>query len=217
MKNIGKKYGLLHIVDRKRENNRTYYFCKCTCGNSKWIRADLVTRKVNGQKSCGCLMKETQFKMKDLKGKKFGRLLVINKTNNRDYNGCVIWNCQCNCGNKKEVAEYLLVSGGVRSCGCLKLETQVNNGKKVGKLHVLKNIVEDTNLQVITREKPMAHNTSGVTGVQWDKTRQKWIAEINFKNRCYYLGRYKNKEDAIKARKNAEEKLHKAFLEEKGL
>lgn len=43
-------------------------------------------------------------------------------------------------------------------------------------------------------------NTSGVTGVTWDKTRQKWIAHIKGKN----LGRFDTKEEAIRVRKQAE-------------
>ena len=34
----GKKIGKLTLKERKRENNRTYYYCKCDCGNSLWIR-----------------------------------------------------------------------------------------------------------------------------------------------------------------------------------
>ena len=43
-------------------------------------------------------------------------------------------------------------------------------------------------------------NTSGVTGVTWDKLRNKWIAHIKGKN----LGRFNTKEEAIKVRKQAE-------------
>ena len=58
----------------------------------------------------------------------------------------------------------------------------------------------------------MKHNTSGYKGVLWDSERKKWKAEIIFQKKKYFLGRYDKKEDAIKARKEAEEKLHKEFL-----
>ena len=45
----------------------------------------------------------------------------------------------------------------------------------------------------------------------------KWMAQIYFKGKSTYLGLYEYKEDAIKARKEAEEKLHNIFLREKGL
>ena len=56
-------------------------------------------------------------------------------------------------------------------------------------------------------------NTSGTTGVWFDSTRQMWTAEIMFKKKKYMLGRYKDKQEAIKARKIAEEKIFGEFLE----
>ena len=41
------------------------------------------------------------------------------------------WLCECSCEKHKEVivAGYLLKSGGVRSCGCLQKESEIQNGK----------------------------------------------------------------------------------------
>lgn len=215
MDNIGKRFGLLTVRDRKREGKRTYYLCDCECGNSKWIRADVIK---GGQKSCGCLMKSTQFKNKDITGNTYGKLTVLSKTDEVDKNnGSIIWKCKCECGSYKNVPAYELLRGSVRSCGCIQIDTMRENGKKVGQLYVDRNIIEGTNIQTIKRDKPMAHNTSGVTGVLWEKRRQKWKAEIIFKGKKYYLGRYENKQDAINARKEAEEKLHKKFLRDKNL
>ena len=49
-------------------------------------------------------------------------------------------------------------------------------------------------------------NTSGVTGVYHDKKRNKWIASIMFNYKNIHLGRFDKFEDAVKARKDAEEK-----------
>ena len=43
-------------------------------------------------------------------------------------------------------------------------------------------------------------NKSGVKGVIWEKSRNKWRAEIKQNRVNYTIGRYVNKEDAIKAR-----------------
>ena len=51
------------------------------------------------------------------------------------------------------------------------------------------------------------------TGVHWDKNRNLWKAEITFKSKRYNLGRYADKDLAIKARKKAEEELFGNFLE----
>lgn len=54
--------------------------------------------------------------------------------------------------------------------------------------------------------------TSGIRGVHWDKKREKWVAQIGFKGKNYYLGRYEKKEDAADARKESEKYLYKDFL-----
>jgi hypothetical protein len=57
-----------------------------------------------------------------------------------------------------------------------------------------------------------SNNTSGVVGVSWCKTKEKWAAYINYNKKRYSLGRYTNFEDAVKARKEAEEKYHGEFV-----
>lgn len=210
----GQKFGMLTVIDSKFKSKKTYYLCKCDCGNEKWIRADSI--KSGKQQSCGCLRKKTQFKKNDLTGKKFGRLLAIEEVS-KNKDGRYLWKCKCDCGNYTIVEGSNLIYGSTQSCGCYKLDLAREQQKVARKAHIEKNIIEDTNISVINRTKPMKHNKSGVTGVIWDPRRDKWIAEIRFKNNYYYLGRFEDKEDAIKARKEAEEKLHKKFLREKGL
>lgn len=211
----GSRIGKLLLLERKRENNRTFYYCKCDCGNEKWIRADHISSKKHPTRSCGCLAKETLFKAKDIYGKRFGRLIAIKPTKERDkHTGCVIWECKCDCGNNNvKVSVGELNDGDVLSCGCLRKEYEVKHGKEIGSIHVKTRIIEDTNIQIIGTDKPTKANTSGYKGVLWDKERNKWKAEIIFKKKHYYLGRYDKKEDAVKARKEAEEKFFKPILE----
>ena len=51
--------------------------------------------------------------IKDLKNKRFGKLLVI------EYNGNGKWLCQCDCGNQTIVRSDYLKSGHTQSCGCI--------------------------------------------------------------------------------------------------
>ena len=57
----------------------------------------------------------------------------------------------------------------------------------------------------MTAGKPKT-NTSGTKGVTWDESREKWVAQLCFKQKRYFLGRYNSYEDAVEARKKAEEK-----------
>jgi len=54
-------------------------------------------------------------------------------------------------------------------------------------------------------------NTSGVIGVCWCKTRKKWVAFIKVNYKRKQLGYFINKEDAIKARREAEIKYFGDF------
>lgn len=61
----------------------------------------------------------------DLTGKKFNRLSVVKRAQNIVYNNGrqrVAWECVCDCGKTHVVEASLLVSGMVKSCGCLKVE-----------------------------------------------------------------------------------------------
>jgi len=58
----------------------------------------------------------------------------------------------------------------------------------------------------------MKNNTSGVVGVTWDKSRNKWKVSLNIYSKCYNLGRYDNIEEAILVRQNAEKRYHKEFI-----
>lgn len=50
------------------------------------------------------------------------------------------------------------------------------------------------------------NNTSGITGVSWDKIREKWFAFIKPHDRTINLGRFKSKVTAVKNRWEAEKK-----------
>lgn len=60
--------------------------------------------------------------MTNLIGQRFGRLTVLEKTNQRKH-GYIVWKCQCDCGNIHYAYTYLLTRGGCKSCGCLHQDT----------------------------------------------------------------------------------------------
>lgn len=66
-------------------------------------------------------------KKHNLLGRRFNRLLVIAPAQSK--NGRTFWNCQCNCGNQKEIATTPLLNGLTQSCGCLHKE-RVSEAKK---------------------------------------------------------------------------------------
>lgn len=58
--------------------------------------------------------------LKDLSGKRFARLTVIQFSG--FGNRTTVWDCLCECGQRKAVTAVSLVTGNTKSCGCLKSE-----------------------------------------------------------------------------------------------
>jgi hypothetical protein len=61
------------------------------------------------------------------------------------------------------------------------------------------------------------NNTSGVTGVYLDKSRNKWYAVISVDKKPVRLGRFNKKEDAIIARLKAEFEYYDEFAPQQHL
>jgi len=64
-------------------------------------------------------------KIVDLKGKRFGRLIVIKDTLRRTSGRSKIWLCRCDCGNLVSIGAQNLSSGHTKSCGCLNREKTI--------------------------------------------------------------------------------------------
>ena len=58
----------------------------------------------------------------DLTNKRFTRLVALYPTEERDASGNIKWMCQCDCGTKKAISAYDLISEKIKSCGCLSKE-----------------------------------------------------------------------------------------------
>ena len=132
------------------------------CGSSDdTFEARLDSVDDDSIKSCGCrkhfssqknayiMGKKNQGKYKeDIAGQKFGELTVIRPTDERDYDGNILWECRCSCGNKEpRLASYkALRTGHVKYCkNCNRLQKAKKYvGKKFGKLTIL-SIITDKN------------------------------------------------------------------------
>jgi hypothetical protein len=60
------------------------------------------------------------------------------------------------------------------------------------------------------------NNSSGVPGVSYSVQNKGWMAQMTHNKKYYYLGTYSTKEEAIKARKEAEQKYRKDFVRREG-
>ena len=81
-------------------------------------------------------------KLLDIAGQRFGRLTAIKPTDQRQ-GGCIIWECQCDCGNVTCVSGDSLRQNRTKSCGCLRKNCGKKNaksliGQRFGQLTVIK-------------------------------------------------------------------------------
>lgn len=75
-------------------------------------------------------------KFKDLTGKKFGRLTVIERNGHK---GRVIsWLCKCDCGNEITISVSNLTSGNTKSCGCYRSELAHKSKHKLSRTRIYK-------------------------------------------------------------------------------
>lgn len=72
-------------------------------------------------------------KLIDLTGQRFGRLVVLKRSDNIGKKPA--WVCKCDCGNEKIVTGGNLKSGHVSSCGCLWDDVVPQNNKEINTRH----------------------------------------------------------------------------------
>lgn len=146
-------------------------------------------------------MEQYSRKKLDLTGQRFGKLTVIGPAENMGDR--TAWTCRCDCGAVAVVRTTHLRGGHVASCGQCTL-TGVEG----------LTYVDGTCVEMIRSKTVRRNNTSGVPGVDWRPSKGMWRASICFKGKRYYLGSYRVFEDAVRARKRAEEELHGDFLKD---
>ena len=196
----GQRFGrlvCLEPTERRSASGHTVWKCKCDCGNECFSPSDQMLSGY--KKSCGCWGHPVP---KALIGKRFGQLTVTEYAGKQS--GMHRWKCLCDCGRETIVGQTLLQSGKTQSCGCLQTKLLIENLK----------LCEGTSVTVLetARKHKSKYNTSGYTGVYQNKRTGRWVAQITFRRKTYYLGSYGHIEDAVKARKRGEE-MHDDFLE----
>ncbi|MCI9146732.1 MAG: hypothetical protein HFG73_00485 [Hungatella sp.] len=141
----------------------------------------------------------------NLAGQKYKKLTVLCPADNVGTK--TAWLCRCECGKELVVKTCYLRSGHVGSCGC-------EGAERAGGGLASLTYIDGTCVEMLKAGTVRRNNTSGVPGVDWRASKGTWRASICFKGRRYYLGCYHRFEDAVEARKRAEEEMHGGFLRE---
>lgn len=137
-------------------------------------------------------------KLEDLTGKRFGRLTVQEITDQRPPCGGPqrYWRCLCDCGGEALATAQTLKSGKAwrcHKCKNLSFATDIRRARPAGKLR--------------------STNTSGYTGVSWNKAKSLWEVEMTYRGDRYFLGRYRDINQAAAAYLTAKEHRNYDFAE----
>lgn len=147
----------------------------------------------------------------NLIGRRFGKLEVIGRSDKRGSRGArtvPLWECRCDCGNITYKATDTLTNPDLSMCNeCAGKYATEKARAKAG-------FVDGTQISRITSDKIIATNTSGARGVYLERKTGKWRARLRFKGKTYNFGTYANFDDAVKARKEAEQLIYGEFLEQ---
>ncbi|MBD5083988.1 MAG: HNH endonuclease [Clostridiales bacterium] len=141
----------------------------------------------------------------DLTGQRYGCLTVLGSAEN--VGSRTAWRCLCDCGQETVVKTHHLRCGHTKTCGC-------QNGPGGPRPALGLTYIDGTCVEILRTNTIRSNNTSGVPGVDWVASKRLWRAAICFKGKRHYLGCYHKFEDAVKARKQAEEELFDPFLRE---
>ena len=201
----GQRFGKLTVI-KPAESSATQqarWLCRCDCGNECVVFASNLK---NGHSlSCGCSREN------DLTGRKFGKLTVLSRSDIRTARGdrtTPAWECRCDCGNTVFLATDTITRAGTRMCESCRAKYATERARENA------GFLEGTQLSKIKNMTPPSTNTSGARGVYFDKRTNKWRARLKYKGKLMNFGTFDKFEDAVSARKKAEEEYFGSVLAE---
>lgn len=201
---IGERFGMLTVIGRadSTERGNRRWLCRCDCGTEKIIIGSNLRRGTTV--SCGCK------KRIDLAGQRIGKLTVLGRSKQYATRGArktQLWECRCDCGAITFKATDTLTNSNISMCrNCAGMYAAQKARERAG-------FVSGTQLSKIRVDSHQSNNQTGVRGVYYDKKSGKYRARLRFRRKIYDLGSFNNLDDAIQARKKAENEIFVQFLE----
>ena len=219
----GMKFGRLTVIKQvddyitQKGNHYPQWECMCNCKDGKCIvvRQDLLKR--GATQSCGCYQKESSSrvhkKYNDYEIQEDYVIMYTRKGEPFYVDLEDFWRVRDVCWhinkhgylqgkmNGKMVLLHRMIMNFPEN-----LDVDHRHGEKTKNDNRKENLRIATTSQNTMNSKLRSNNTSGYTGVCWNKKEQKWIAQLQIKRKSLCHKRCNTFEEAVKARKEAEEK-----------
>lgn len=216
----GDRYGKLVVLhfsgwrEHRGGQRRSLWNCQCDCGNT--VITTSTSLRTGHSKSCGCFHIEQITTHGLSKSPEYG---VFSGICDRCYNpNAAYYHCYGGIGIKLEGSWDLPAPEGFlnfyKDMGPRPTEKHTIERVDVKKGYSKDNCIWTDNLNLQSFNQGMdKRNKSGRTGVGFDPERNKWTANIGYKNTTIHLGRYDTFEKAVAAREAAELKYF-GFIKE---
>lgn len=210
----GQKFGKLTVIERienyisSNGQQRSQWKCQCECGTIVDVIGTNLTR--GNTQSCGCSRKESNKKYNDYEIQDGYVIMYTFKQEPflisledfwkvKDF----CWHINNNGYVCSKSQKIITLSRFITDCPdgiCIdhKDGNPTNN--------IRNNLRFATYTENNLNRKTSSYNTSGTTGVSWNKRKGKWFAYITINHKRTSLGYYNNFDDAVQVRKQAEEK-----------
>lgn len=218
------EFGRLKVIKQyeyRNKFNQVLWVCMCNCKDNNIVYLTSGALQSGNTKSCGCLTKEIQYnKLKkyntyDLSGE-YGIGWTSNTNEEfyfdlEDYDKIKDYCWKINSDgylNSNTFRTTILMHRLLTDCDKYHVPDHKNHNKLDNRKLNLRISTYSNNAM---NRKLQSNNTSGVTGVYFNDKKSMWIAHIGYQREKIMLGSYYNFEDAVKARKDAEEKYFGAY------
>lgn len=214
----GQKFGkLTALYPVQDKSHRARWHCICECGKEKDV---LQQNLSNGHvRSCGCVLSQSSLARMKNYNDSVGRE-SHNETKTRLYRIWIGIKSRCLVNTTSGYKNYggrgiSICDGWIHSFSAFSswaMQNGYNDSLTIDRIdpdgdYCPENCRWTTMSEQEFNKRISSRNTSGVTGVSFNKKHKRWVAYIGIEGKLYHLGSFKCIDDAIKARKDAETKF----------
>ena len=214
-------------IDKKNGKHYAQWLCECNCGSGIPVVTRTVNLKSGNTKSCGCFNVECIIQRNQIIKKKYNEYDLsgeygIGYSSNtgspfyfdledydliKDY----CWSEDVSSNNYHSLRAYDPETGQRICMQWLILGKNIDH-QDLNPLNNRKcNLRQATHRENSQNGPKRRNNTSGVTGVSWNTTANRWYACVQNNGKEMSLGLFVDKNDAIKARLMAEKQYYGMF------